>query len=299
MPDNYLISVVIPVYNAELTIEQAISSVVNQTYSNIEIIIVNDGSSDTSAQVIRSIPYPIKYIEQENLGAAVARNNGVLKAQGKYVAFLDADDVWHKSKLSLQIKAFEKYPELSFCSTNKIRANRNDYERYINNDIEEAKILLIDDFKIVFQDPYFGTPSVMMLKQFFLDIGGLDAAFKTAEDIDLWLRSSYDKTIGIIQAPLTVVIGVDGSLQDREGTSFEDHLLVIDKFCESHREFSRINFNLVNSMKSIIYTNMGSSKLIEGKVIDARECFSQALKFKITLRPLYLYLKTLIKLFVF
>lgn len=116
MSNSELISVVIPVYNSELTIKQAIQSIVDQTYTNIEIIIVNDGSEGATAEIVKGMLYDINYTEQDNAGAAAARNKGVNFAEGNYIVFWDANDIWHKQKLALQMKAFVLNTGLAFCS---------------------------------------------------------------------------------------------------------------------------------------------------------------------------------------
>lgn len=109
-----LVSVIVPVYNSEKYIDDTIKSILNQTYENIEIIIIDDGSSDRSAEVIKwriDIYHgkkTIKYYYQENSGVSISRNNGMEKANGKYIAFMDSDDLWKDSKIEAQIKMIKK-----------------------------------------------------------------------------------------------------------------------------------------------------------------------------------------------
>lgn len=119
-----LISVIIPLYNCERYIEETIQSVLNQTYENIEIIVVDDGSSDNSKEVVKRLQLNderIKYFYQSNSGVSVARNTGMEKAIGKYIAFLDSDDLWERDKLKLQVKKIE------FTNTNACYCG---YKRY-------------------------------------------------------------------------------------------------------------------------------------------------------------------------
>ncbi len=293
MPSNELISVVIPVFNAETTIEQAIQSVINQTYKHIEIIVINDGSKDATESIVLGLPYDIHYIKQDNAGAAEARNNGVNSAKGNFIAFLDADDVWHRQKLELQMRAFILHPEIAFCSTLGRVSDRDNYLQYCTHEFEEPEILVINDFNTIFRNPYFGTPTIMMRKSVFTEVGGLDTSFKTGEDIDLWLRTSYGGSVAVVQERLTIVIGMDGSLTDRESTNtFSDNLRVIDKFCQLHAVFAEKNSELVKEMQSFIYTQWGSAILSMGKRREARTYLLKALKRKVTLRSLFLYIKT-------
>lgn len=107
-----LVSVVVPTFNCESYLAQAIESVLSQTYEPVEIIVVDDGSTDKSAAVAKSFGKSITYHYQRNNGCGAARNRGIKLAEGYFFAFLDADDIWIKDKLLLQIKAFNEDPEL-------------------------------------------------------------------------------------------------------------------------------------------------------------------------------------------
>ncbi|MBP3766510.1 MAG: glycosyltransferase family 2 protein [Bacilli bacterium] len=125
---NDLVSVIIPVYNKELYIKQAIDSVINQTYKNIEIIIVDDVSSDKSVEMVRNLAKKdsrIKLIEsKKKLKAAGSRNTGIDVAKGRFIAYLDADDVWNKEKIEKQIK-FMKKNNSAFSYTSYAYTNEN------------------------------------------------------------------------------------------------------------------------------------------------------------------------------
>ncbi len=117
MNDIPLISVIIPTYNRASLIKRSAESVLNQTYTNLELIIVDDGSTDNTKEVIDSInDERVIYVKQENKGCCAARNNGINLARGKYIAFQDSDDVWHTNKLEKQIKALaENNTDIVFC----------------------------------------------------------------------------------------------------------------------------------------------------------------------------------------
>lgn len=121
-----LISIIIPVYNAEKFLDETINTVLNQTYKNFELILVNDGSKDKSVDVIKKYnDKRIKLIDNKNnKGAALSRNDGIRKAKGRYICFLDADDLWNKEKLEKQI-SFMKEKECAFSFTGYEFANEN------------------------------------------------------------------------------------------------------------------------------------------------------------------------------
>ncbi|MFE7914333.1 glycosyltransferase family 2 protein, partial [Bacillus mobilis] len=112
MEQTQLVSVIVPLYNAEKYIAETMESILNQTYKNIEIVIVDDGSKDQSSSIVKNFkkkyPEQIQYILQENQGVSVARNTGIENANGEYISFLDSDDLWHSTKIEKQIESMHK-----------------------------------------------------------------------------------------------------------------------------------------------------------------------------------------------
>jgi glycosyltransferase involved in cell wall biosynthesis len=122
-----MVSVIIPAYNRVQYIKGCLNSVLNQTYKDYEIIVVDDGSTDNTKEVLTFHGNKIRYIYQENKGEAGARNEGIRNTKGDYIAWLDSDDRWLDFKLDLQIKIFEKIKETT------IKIGKNDYEYYKNH----------------------------------------------------------------------------------------------------------------------------------------------------------------------
>lgn len=116
MPDAPLISCVVPVYNGERFIAAAVESILAQGYRPIEVIVVNDGSTDRTADVLVGFGEEIKVIHQENAGQAAARNRGIQAAAGPFIAFLDADDLWVPEKLARQMDWLAEHPEMQLCT---------------------------------------------------------------------------------------------------------------------------------------------------------------------------------------
>ena len=117
-PIKDLVSVIIPTYNRAHLIKRSAESVLNQTYTNLELIIVDDGSTDDTEEVVKTLnDNRVTYIKQPNQGACAARNNGIDHAKGEFIAFQDSDDVWHEDKLEKQIKCLkETGADFCFCS---------------------------------------------------------------------------------------------------------------------------------------------------------------------------------------
>jgi len=142
---NYkpLVSVIIPTYNCGKFIEQSIESVLNQTYKNIEIIVVDDGSTDDTQVKLLKYGKNINYIRKKNEGSSKARNIGMGCSKGEYLAFLDSDDLWHPGKLEMQLECFQKVPDIGLVFTD---FSRIDMEGNIVRDRYEQ------DAFVVFQD---------------------------------------------------------------------------------------------------------------------------------------------------
>ena len=125
MKDMPLVSVVIPCYNRAAVLEKSVRSVLEQSYSALELILVDDGSTDQTRQVIEEIKDPrLRYVYQQNAGACAARNHGAALAKGKYIAFHDSDDVWHPDKLEKQMQVMqEKHPDVVVCKMKRFDAD--------------------------------------------------------------------------------------------------------------------------------------------------------------------------------
>ena len=114
-PTKSLVSCIIPVYNGERFLGEAIDSILAQTYKPTEIIVIDDGSTDGTPDVIAEYAGHVASARQVNAGAPTARNYGISLAQGEFLAFLDADDLWHEEKLTIQLDRFDNRPELDYC----------------------------------------------------------------------------------------------------------------------------------------------------------------------------------------
>jgi len=204
--ETFLISVIIPSYNSGKYLNEAIESVVNQTYKNIEIILVNDGSTDDTEKIAKEWQKRdgrIRYIKyQRNKGLAAARNTGIKAARGEYIAFLDADDVWLLQKIEIQIKkAVELNADLTFSNWYiwepekkiKIRA-------FESNPVENNRKNLLS-FLI---KKNFGNSSTALIKRLVLEeVGLFDETLRFSEDYDLWFRFLLDgMKIAFIPEPL-------------------------------------------------------------------------------------------------
>ncbi len=203
--DNFEVSVVIPAYNVEKYIGPTIESVLNQSFAAKEIIVVNDGSSDNTAQAIKKYPQ-VKYIDQTNAGVSVARNTGIDAAKCKWIAFLDGDDLWLENKLADQKKVIDDNPELKWVAGNYIVHDfRKDKENPLTA-IETAKSWVKNNSYINYFEHFkdFGiTSNVTLTKEAIVEAGCFKPGLTRTEDTDLWIRVAYkNKYIGYCPEPI-------------------------------------------------------------------------------------------------
>lgn len=176
-----LISCIIPVYNGEQFLKEAIDSVLAQSYRPIEVIVVDDGSTDGTAGVARGHGDEINYLWQTNSGPAAARNLGISVAKGEYLAFLDADDLWHPEKLAIQMARFEARPELDICLSH-VEAFATHKSPTIQNHVPKGDCVIV-------VAPYT-TCSTLVRRSLVDRIGQFNPHLKFGEDTDWFLRVS-------------------------------------------------------------------------------------------------------------
>lgn len=207
-----LISVIIPTYNRAGLLTDALKSVIAQTDSNFEIIVVDDGSTDNTKEILSPYMNSIKYIFEDNKGPAAARNRGLLESRGDFIAYLDSDDMWEKNKLQKQRELFEKDCSLMLVHTDEIwirkgiRVNQMKKHQKSGGDIFERSLELC----------LISPSAVMMRRELFDEIGLWDENLPFAEDYDLWLRILTKYPVGYISEPLVIKRGGHSDQQSRK-----------------------------------------------------------------------------------
>jgi glycosyltransferase involved in cell wall biosynthesis len=198
-----LVSVIIPTYNRASLVKEAVDSVLAQSYRNFELIVVDDGSTDGTACELARYRDALQLVWQTHRGVAAARNSGVRRAKGEYLAFLDSDDLWLRKKLETQTDFMAHNPQFEICQTEEvwirrgIRVNPKARHRKPSGDIFYSSL------KLCLVSP----SAVMMTRQLFRKSGGFDESFSVGEDYDLWLRIAVDHAVPLISAPLVLKRG--------------------------------------------------------------------------------------------
>jgi len=203
----YPVSVIVPTYNRAEFLNRALMSVVKQTVKCSEIIVVDDGSTDDTANLLhkfsRTIEIPLKIIRQENKGPAAARNLGITSAKQEYVAFLDSDDHWNKRKIEIQYKILQDNPEYLISHTKEKWLRRGAHLNQKKKHIPRHG----DIFDHCLQLCGVGMSTVMIRSDLFEKIGLFDENIRCCEDYDFWLRVSCRFPFYLVNEPLTVKEG--------------------------------------------------------------------------------------------
>ena len=231
-----LVSVVIPTYNRCEWLSRAIDSVLGQTYTRFELIVVDDGSTDETSDLLKAYGRNIRVIRQENTGVSGARNAGIRTARGELIALLDSDDSWLPEKLEHQVNFFRSSADAMICQTEEIwirsgkRVNPKKRHRKFSGMIFEKTLPLC----------LVSPSAVMMRASLFREVGLFDEDLPACEDYDLWLRVTWKYPVHLIDMPLIVKHGghPDQLSAMPELDKYRIHALekILRAGCLSHRQ---------------------------------------------------------------
>ena len=209
---SYMFSIIVPLYNKAAYVEKSIRSILNQTFLNYEIIVIDDGSTDNSLTELRIViddlrilNEKIKIVEQENQGVSATRNNGVALAKYDYIAFLDADDWWAPNYLEEMSRLISTYPDAGIYGSS--------YYKVKNNANIPAKIGVdsgfidgyIDYFKVFAKTMYMPlwTGATIVKRRVFCSVNGFNPKLKGGEDFELWVRVVQKYKVALLNKPLS------------------------------------------------------------------------------------------------
>ncbi len=200
---NPFISVIIPTYNRCWILKEAIDSVLSQEFGDIEIIVADDGSNDATAALLSAYGEQLTVINQKNRGVSAARNGGISIAKGKYIAFLDSDDMWLPEKLSCQVDFFQSHAHATICQTDEIWIRNGIRVNPKKRHKKPSGMIFVPSLQLCLVSP----SAVMIKKSLFDEIGLFNEAFPACEDYDLWLRIALYHPIYLIERRLVVKRG--------------------------------------------------------------------------------------------
>ncbi len=270
------VTVITPAYNAEKYLRQTIESVLAQTFQDFEMLIIDDGSVDSTRLISESYSDKVTCIKKENGGVSSARNLGMSKANGDYIAFLDADDIWHPSKLEKQVNFLESNLDIGICYVGVECVDENlrtlSYiEANSYSDYCEALLL----YSCVVSG---SCSSVMIRRSFVEQIGGFDTNFTNYEDWEYWLRLSLETKFAPISEYLLKYRIKLGSASFNNTKTIEKNVLeALSKFF-NNKNLPAKYLSLQNQSYSNNWLILSGEYLHKGKYVDSIRCSWNALK---------------------
>ncbi len=220
------VSVIIPTYNSAQYVVEAVESVLAQTYQDFEILVIDDGSTDETAQMMRRYQTPVRYIHQQKGGVAVARNRGIQESQGRYVAFLDADDTWLPHKLERQIEALRQQPHDQVCYSafTIVDSDLN----LISLSQGQRRGSTLED--LLTRGNVIGSICTVVCERTLFDlVGGFDPVLSQCADWDMWVRLAAQTEFLYVDEPLVTYRQHDASMSRNAPLLEYDSLQVLSK----------------------------------------------------------------------
>lgn len=194
------VSVVIPTYNHARYLRYALDSVINQSYSNLEVFVIDDGSTDSTTELVKSYGSKINYVYKANGGTPSALNLGLSRATGKYICWLSADDMLIEEKVSKQVGLMESDPSLGFSYTSFVVIDANGKKQYnVNSAYFSDKREMVTK---LMEGCFINGSSVMMRSSALKAIGNFDESLPQAHDYDLWFRFLHHYSCGFLEESL-------------------------------------------------------------------------------------------------
>ncbi|BCL59420.1 glycosyl transferase [Desulfomarina profundi] len=276
------VSVIIPAYNAAEFISDTIQSVLAQSYQQFEIVVVDDGSTDLTASIVKRYQAKnegkIRYVFQENGGVSVARNTGIHYAKGSLIAFCDADDLWSVNHLEVLTQVFKEDHSLGLVHSNIMKIDIFGIEKGVP--VREPSLLSGYIYDAIFlRQADIATSSVIFQKKCIEQIGNFDIylSFLGCEDRDFWLRLTRKYPVKYVDQVLTFYRVRNNSLSRNQSKMLKARLYVIDKYTSENRKDQQLK----KSALARVYRDLGDQALMQHDFVCARNHYQKSLGYKI------------------
>ena len=289
------VSVVIPTYNRALFLGVAVASVREQTYPCMEIVIVDDGSTDDTAQVVAMLGNGIRYITQANAGPAAARNRGIQEARGDLVAFLDTDDRWLPEKTAKQVALISDRPEVALVASDEAMENAagetlfasNFNHRGIFDQIAGGAQGIVPNAPgLLLRVNFISTSTVLARRSVLTGLGGFNRELRYGEDLELWLRIAAEHEVACVTSVEAVRVTHDTNTTK----SVEPMLRGYVELAEVIRGWARTRMPgwgfSADRYVAASLADLGYWYFSANRMQDARRAFAESLRQKITRRAL-------------
>lgn len=247
-----LVSVVIPVYNGGRFLAETIESVLNQTYENIECLVINDGSNDNTSDVAKAFGSKIRYFDKPNGGVSSARNVGIENSRGDLVAFLDADDLWLPKKIEVQVELFCKNDNVGLVYSGvKMIDEYGVLTGEVHDKFEKDPVTRI----LLLQTPVFITMTGVIPKKVFKAIGNFDENLSTSADADMVCRIAEQFRLIVVEQPLALYRRHFGQMHHNLTALERDAYILFDKNFTGEdvpERLSRIRSRAYSNLETIL-----------------------------------------------
>jgi len=280
-PENPLVSVIMPTYNRENYLRLAIDSVLSQTYSCLELHIIDDGSTDGTRALVGSYTDErIKYVYQENRGQSVARNHGIKNARGELICFLDSDNLWKLDKLEKQVSQMAADPECDILygeneiidESGQVRVAGNPVPRYSGNVMPQ-----------LLQNNFINFNTVMIRSRCFQEMGGLNENTRAGEDYELFLKFSTRYQFRYIPDILASYRIMDNRISSDYEKVFEANRTILIDFLNTYGKM--LQAATIRAAWCRFFTSRGRHKAAAGRYAQAFADYCRAIGYRPVSRP--------------
>lgn len=259
------VTVVIPAFNAELHIAEALGSVRDQTLREFEVIVVDDGSTDGTLRKVERFAsdLDLTIVRQVNAGASAARNTGIGRARGRYCAFLDADDAMFPDRLAAQVEMLDAEADLGLVHTDLMTFDEHGIIHRTRRAFSDPCGGMVLDRLLL--DNFITTSTVMARKECLVDVGMFNVNRRISHDFELWLRMAARWKVGYVDRPLVRYRHRPGSLSDDKLATARDALDVLEAFWHEHPQHRRSQPALYRHSLAEHLATAGSAALAGGR----------------------------------
>jgi glycosyltransferase involved in cell wall biosynthesis len=248
---------------------ETVDSVLLQTWTDLEIVVVDDGSTDGTPEVVEPYGNRIRYFQKKNEGPSSARNFGATKASGEALAFIDSDDIWEPNKLDVQMGFLDSHSEIKLVSCRGYVLGSKGKARSSGR-----KDLSGDLFLELYQRSFINTSSVVLARDCFFQAGTFDESIRTAEDYDLWLRVARQFPIAYLDIPLVGIRKHADELRKNKVELRRNAFRVI----KAHFDPDRVPDRVYRKRLADLHIYLGRGYLKNGDVNEARAAFRHSMR---------------------
>ena len=272
------VSVIVPTLDDRDYLEEALKSILAQSFWDYEVIVVDGGSSDQSLAVIRRYEKRISWFRQSGKGVSRAKNEAIAKARGEYITFLDGDDLWYPEKLEIQVNFLSDHPEYGFCSSDV--------------DFFDEEVIIIKGaistekkprsgyvFDELFTNNFISSATIMLRRECFDRVGNFDEEIFFAEDTDMWLRVAKEFKLGYIPKSLAKYRVHPGARTQQFAKHYASLEKIYGKLNQLYPEYFRQRPTLLRAARFNLYRRWAYRHFEAGEYAASRRLFIKALKY--------------------